>query len=254
MHATETKDSRRWREFDAHLEGISLSWQREARRRLVMEAIAAAGRYREAGEGAAAAAVTDARWIDYLDRVWRYAVTHAGTRAAAVLGVSADATYLDHAAVRYLQGESKRRGEGIAETSRAMIAKWIHEGLGENLMPAGIERLIATEGRRVAQWRGAMIGSTETHAASWFGSWLTVGRAGGRWEKIWAAPRRGGITCDQHKSTHGQRRPLADPFRVLNDYEADQPAESLNYPGDSGFSPRPSNVINCRCAMDFERL
>jgi len=71
--------------------------------------------------------------------------------------------------------------------------------------------------------------------------------------KIWYGPRSAHITCDQHKTVRGQRRGLRDAFSVRQDYEPDLGEDRMMYPGDGEQGARASNVINCRCWMDFLR-
>jgi hypothetical protein len=120
-------------------------------------------------------------------------------------------------------------------------------------MTAETARRIVADAGEMAIWRSATIGLTESHAAGYFGAYTGAIQTLRGWVKVWTAPRAPGITCDQHKSTQGQRRPLRDTFAVVNDYEPDGPAEAMQYPGDGEHGARASNVINCRCAMEFER-
>jgi len=55
------------------------------------------------------------------------------------------------------------------------------------------------------------------------------------------------------KVGRGQRRPVRDPFSVVNDYDDAGIADRMQYPGDGELGAQPANVINCRCYLDFER-
>jgi hypothetical protein len=254
MDTTAEKAARQWREFDVYLVQAGEAWGRDARRRLVDETAAAADGYRRGNEGAAINAIRDAVWIEYLTRLYRSVTVHAGERAAELLDVAADTALLTGVALGYLDRNAEPRGAGIAETSRDNVRRWIRQGRDEDEAPATIGRRIAAEGRTASQWRSMLIATTETHGASWLGAWSAARHSHLSLTKIWEAPRRAGVTCDQHKSTHGQRRPLIEPFHVLNDYEPGTAEDAMQHPGDAEMGARASNIINCRCAMDFDRV
>jgi hypothetical protein len=250
------KAARIYRAFDQFMAQAGRGASRSAHTRLVAEAGKAARTFSGgAGEAAALAEVLDSTWTAYLGLVWVEAVTRAGVLTAESLGVTkVDAGVFDRAARLYLQRNAAGRGSGIAETSRKAIAKSIEYGQVTRETPAEIGRRILADAETAAEWRSATIGLTESHAAGNYGAWKGAAQTLRGWVKIWAAPRAAGVTCDQHKSTQGQRRPLLDAFDVRNDYEPEnEAADVMNYPGDGEYGARASNVINCRCAMEFVR-
>lgn len=248
------KGARIYRAFDSFMVQAGRGATRSAHVRLVAEAHKAANAYAAgAGEAGALGQVQDSVWSAYLGLVWIETVTKAGQVTAEQLGGKVDAGVFDRAARLYLDRNARNRGAGIAETSRAAVAASIGRGLMAAEMPADVARRIVAEAEAAAIWRSATIGLTESHAAGNFGALAGAIQTLRGWLKVWTAPRAPGITCDQHKSTQGQRRPLRDTFAVVNDYEPDEPAEAMNYPGDGEHGARASNVINCRCAMEFER-
>lgn len=250
------KGARIYRQFDLYLEQAGRIATRGAHVRIVSEANRAARALANgAGDAAALAEVLDGAWADYLARVWIETVTTAGGLMADILsGGKVDSGVFDRIGRLYADRHARARGAGIAETSRNAIAASIARGqdAGETLAEVG-RRIVADAGS-AATWRGATIGSTEAHAAGYCGAWNAAVQTLRGWIKVWAAPRAAGVTCDQHKSAHGQRRPLRDAFDVANDYEApDATADKLQYPGDGERGARASNVINCRCGMEFQR-
>lgn len=243
-----------YRLFDRFMEQAGNRATSGARARLVAEARKAANTYRAgAGEAAALGVIQDVQWEQYLNLVWREVVTSAGGLMLQAMQVPADSGALDRTARLYLARNGATRGAGIANTSRNHVADSIADGLAEHETTAEVARRIAADAETRASWRGATIGSTESHAAGYLGAWSAALQSLRRWDKVWTAPRARGVTCDQHKSTHGQRRGLRDAFDVANDYEPDGGSDRMNYPGDGEIGARPSNVINCRCAMEFER-
>lgn len=253
--AMPAKSARMYRAFDHFMAQAGRGASRSAHTRLVAEAGKAARAFEAgAGEAAALGEVLDSTWAAYLGLVWVEIVRRAGVLTAESLGASSvDAGVFDRAARLYLDRNARTRGAGIAETSRKAIQKSMDDGRAAKETPAEIGRRILDDAEAAAVWRGATIGSTESHAAGNFGALIGAVQTLRGWAKIWTAPRAPGITCDQHKSTHGQRRPLRDAFAVVNDYEPDEPAEAMNYPGDGEHGARASNVINCRCTMEFAR-
>jgi len=250
------KSTRMYRKFDDYLATAGKSATRGAKSRLVVEARKAAIAYRDgSGEAGALAEVSDAKWTDYLDAVWRAVVPHAGKLTVEMLGGEADAGAFDRIARLYVDRNAAGRGAGIANTSRNAIAGWIAEGLEEFETNSEIARRIIAESEKAAEWRSATIGLTESHAAGYLGAWSGALQTLRGWVKIWAAPRARGITCDQHKSAHGQRRGLREAFHVANDYEisVDPTRDEMAYPGDGERGARASNVINCRCDMELRR-
>jgi len=254
LMAVPAKSARIYRAFDSFMAQAGRGASRSAHTRLVAEAGKAARAFAGgAGDAAALAEVLDSTWTAYLGLVWVETVTRAGVLTAESLGAAADAGVFDRAARLYLDRNARTRGAGIAETSRKAIQKSIDDGREAKETPAEIGRRIIDDAEAAGVWRSATIGLTESHAAGNFGALTGAVQTLRGWLKVWTAPRAAGVTCDQHKSTHGQRRPLRDTFAVVNDYEPDVPAEAMNYPGDGEHGARASNVINCRCAMEFRR-
>ena len=253
--AIEEKAARVYRQFDSFMHQAVRSATRTAHIRLVGEAGKASRAYGSgAGLAAALAEIQDWVWAGYLGRVWGETVTHAGRLAVEALGITnVDAGIFERAARLYLDRQGKRRGAGIAGTSRKAVLASIEAGREARETPAEVARRILADAEEMAMWRSATIGSTQAHAAGMFGAWTGAVKTLPGWGKGLAAPRAPGITCDQHKTAHGQRRGLREAFEVANDYEEGEPADRLNYPGDGELGARPSNVINCRCAIEFVR-
>jgi len=253
--AVPAKAARMYRAFDAFMQQAGRGASRSAHTRLVAEAGKAARAFAGgAGEAAALGEILDSTWTAYLGLVWVETVTRAGALTAESLGAtSVDAGVFDRAARLYLQRNAAGRGAGIAATSRKAVAASIGRGLMVGETPADVARRIIDDAEAAAVWRAATIGLTEAHAGGNLGAFTGAIQTLRGWVKIWTAPRADGVTCDQHKSTQGQRRDLREPFAVLNDYEPDEPAEAMNYPGDGEHGARASNVINCRCTMEFRR-
>jgi hypothetical protein len=218
-----------------------------------MEARKAASAFERGAGVSLVDAVQDSVWASYLGLVWIEVVTNAGQLTAEALGGKVDAGVFDRAARLYLDRNARTRGAGIAETSRKAINDSMERGRLAGETTAETARRIVADADQAAIWRSATIGLTESHAAGHFGAFTGAVQTLRGWVKVWTAPRAPGITCDQHKSAQGQRRPLREFFEVVNDYEPDEPAETMNYPGDGEHGARASNVINCRCAMVFER-
>jgi hypothetical protein len=255
--AMPAKSARIYRAFDHFMAQAGRGAARSAHTRLVAEAGKAARAYSGgAGDAAALGEVLDSTWASYLGLVWVETVTRAGVLTAESLGAAAiDAGVFDRAARQYLDRNGRSHGAGIAATSRKAIQKSIDDGREAKETPAEIGRRILDDAEAAAVWRAATIGSTEAHAAGNLGALTGAVQTLRGWAKVWTAPRAAGVTCDQHKSTHGQRRGLREAFDVANDYETDNPArDAMNYPGDGEHGARASNVINCRCAMEFRRL
>jgi hypothetical protein len=254
MTAHHEKIAQQYREFDVVMTRHRDNYTREAGNRLRMETRDAANAYRErGGEGPALRAIVPETWSDYLQKLWRTVPVNAGTLIAEILDVTADRALLEAAAMAYLRGNANERGAGIAQTSRDAVSRSIEAGREAGELPGGIALRIAKDGRDASLWRGATIGSTEVHAAAYFGAWNAARQSRLSLDKVWRAPRIHGVTCDQHKSTHGQRRAVLEAFDVLNDYEPEEAADLMDYPGDGERGARAQNIINCRCAMEFVR-
>ena len=253
--AIEEKAARVYRQFDSFMHQAVRSATRTAHIRLVGEAGKASRAYGSgAGLAAALGEIQDWVWAGYLGRVWSETVKPAGRLMVEALGVmNVDVGIFERASRLYLDRQAKRRGAGIAETSRKAVLASIEAGREARETPAETARRILADAEEMAQWRSATIGSTEAHAAGNYGAWTGAVQTLPGWLKVWARPHAAGVTCDQHKTAHGQRRGLREAFEVANDYEDGEPADRLNYPGDGELGARPSNVINCRCAIEFER-
>ena len=250
---SELKATRRWAAFDILARQNNRVFMSIAGRRLVNEGAGAAAAFLRGGRQAALDAVRDSVWVDYLVRLWLTVVAGAGESAAAVFDIETAPAALDWAAAEYNRRNSAERGAGIASTSRAHVARSIERAAGEDpgMEPAAISKRIYSDAVAAARWRSATIGMTEVHAASCFAAW-TVASARRGTVKIWSKPRNRSITCDQHKSAAGERRPVGDAFLIRNDYEPSAGADRMMYPGDGELGARASNVINCRCTIDFE--
>jgi len=253
MVANPVKSRRVWWSFDAAIHQDIATFSAVARRRLRTEGAAAALGYAAHGRPGALDAVTDKAWVDYLTRVWINTVETAGSHTAVVLGLGPQGGLFQSAAASYLKRNAAERGRMIADTSRKGIANAIDAGerFGDTI--ERMKRRIVTAAENASGWRSATIGSTEGHAAAGLGSFTAACQARGL-VKIWAGPRAERVTCDQHKTVRGQRRPVRDPFAVRNDYDDAGTADRMQYPGDGELGAQPANVINCRCYLDLERV
>ncbi len=252
MIADPVKTRRQWWTFDAAIHQEIATFSSVARRRLRAEGAAAALGYAAHGRPGALAAVTDKAWADYLTRVWMNTVETAGSHAGVVLGLGPQGGLFASVAAGYLKRNAAARGVLIADTSRKMIGNAIDAGerFGDTI--ERMKRRIVTAVENASGWRSVTIGSTEGHAAAGLGT-FTAGCQTHGLVKVWAGPRAERVTCDQHKTVRGQRRPMRDPFSVLNDYDDAGAPDRLQYPGDGELGAQPANVINCRCYLDFER-
>ena len=247
------KSARIYKPYDAFMLQAGRGATRSAHTRLAMEARKAANAYGAGDEAAALAAIQDSVWLSYLGLVWIETVTRAGQLTAEALGGKVDAGVFTRAAQLHVERFGRGLAGQFADASREMVAASIGRGLMAGETPADIAWRIVADADQAAIWRSADIGVSESHAAGNFGAYTGAVQTLRGWVKVWAAPRAPGITCDHHKSTQGQRRPLREFFAVVNDAEPDMPVETLNYPGDCEHGARASNVVNCRCAMEFER-
>lgn len=109
----------------------------------------------------------------------------------------------------------------------------------------------------IARARAAVIARTETHAASQFGGLEVAKTIPGTLMKVWASVEDhrvrdfilDGIDEYDHRSMDGVRVALDQPFRVPH---RSGTHEHIMFPGDPAGSP--GNIINCRCAMTYERV
>jgi hypothetical protein len=251
---TAVATTRTWWAFDRQATEDQQVFAKVARRRLRDESARAAAAYRAGGRAAATDAIVDSLWIDYLRRVWVNVVVNAGAHTFVILGAAENDHILEAAAGSYNARNAAERGAGIANTSRNKVKSSIEEGERKREPVERIARRIIADGEAAAAWRSLTIASTEVHAAACMGSLTAAIASGQRLAKIWYGPRLHSITCDQHKTVRGARRPLNVAFEVANDYEPDAGADSMMYPGDGEAGARASNVINCRCWLDFEVL
>jgi uncharacterized protein with gpF-like domain len=137
--------------------------------------------------------------------------------------------------------EAGQRIVGITDTTLARIRKVINEGIEQGLGSEEIARNIQRS-NAVSRIRARAIARTEVVGASNRGSYLGAKSTGLPLKKIWISTQDD-RTRDDHLMADGQEVGLDESFYVGG--------EEMNEPGDPHGSA--FNVINCRCAIAFQR-
>lgn len=129
--------------------------------------------------------------------------------------------------------------EGTRDTLRKILADLMAEGVG---IPNMAREIVKRTGE-INKVRATRIARTEVIGASNYGSLLGVQQAGIAVKKVWISTRDV-RTRDAHLAADGQAVNLDQDFTVNG--------EQLSFPGDPKGST--GNVINCRCAIGYERI
>jgi uncharacterized protein with gpF-like domain len=132
---------------------------------------------------------------------------------------------------------------GIDETTRKLINGVLKKASEEGLSIDDTEALLRKEYASMSSHRARTIARTEIVSASNAGSLQGAMQVSALVKKVWIATFDS-ETRDSHAEADWQLRGLDDPFNVGG--------EQLEYPGDPSGSAE--NVINCRCAIGYERI
>lgn len=142
----------------------------------------------------------------------------------------------------------------LGRTSKKLIARVIHKGVGEGLSNEDIAKNIVKTGKVTQPWRAKRIARTEVHSASVNAVNEATKSTGVDFEREWHSSVddrvRGRDPKDvwNHlrswpKGPNKERRGMEEPFRGTG--------ENLRYPGDPKGAA--GNIINCRCVLLYHR-
>lgn len=237
-------------QWDTLVERLAVRFAVPAHSLLNAEGRRAADAFAKTGrEAAALAAVEDAPWHDYLNRVWISTVPLAGGLVDAHIQAAAKAApvptatvqaFVD-AAVRWLRLNSGERVSAITQTSRDEIGNQIRIGFSKQETEEQIAARIVKHRRSVSPERAQTIARTEVHAASNYGSLQAATVSKAPLMKVWAA-RAGARPA--HAQASGQRQQLNDVFWVGG--------YGMQHPGDPEGGAPVGLIVNCRCIMTYE--
>ncbi len=142
---------------------------------------------------------------------------------------------LDAAIARHMTQHAAEAVVGISESTRAVIARVIAEGIAENLGQEEIAaRIVEATSGEIALQRARRIARTEVHFAAMYGQQAAAEASPLAFVKEWLATEDA-RTRQHHAEAHGQRVPLTGVFRVGD--------VTLRYPGDTAGPP--GEIINC---------
>lgn len=152
---------------------------------------------------------------------------------------------------RYIQASAAVRIVTITETSRKqaelLIRQILEEAIAEELSIFQTTELLEQEFPKrwkiASKFRAERIARTEIVGASNRGSYLGAKQTGLNLKKKWLVARDG-----REREWHGE---MAFKDAVFIDGYFIVGGERMEYPGDASASGR--NVINCRCAIGYER-
>lgn len=177
-----------------------------------------------------------------------------GTQRALKSAESPAETKLDDEAARltrlYIEKIAGKKIEEISRTSLLSVRRAIKAGLDKGEGTALIAKRIAAT-TAFSEVRARTIARTEVIAASNQGSLSAAQSTGANLAKVWVTTiddRTRGIAASEfdHFAADEQRVETLDaPFVVSG--------EELNFPADSSLGASAGNVINCRCAVVYER-
>lgn len=222
----------------------SVRWAGRAEKILQSEGERAAAAYAIGGEAAALAAVNEDAWKVYIDALW-LAIAPAG--AALVAEWIPKAAYDPYVAavLRYLHQYGAKRSRQLSATSRKKLSDLIQMFVERHEARETAAAKIREDWLATAKTRARVIARTEVHAAANFGSITAAEESQVSLVKIWThvSDRR---VRDTHIAAEGQRRGLREPFDI-GGYQ-------LQFPGDGSMGAPGAIVINCRCAMRYERV
>jgi uncharacterized protein with gpF-like domain len=144
--------------------------------------------------------------------------------------------------MEWLRMNGLRGATQIANTSRREIADHIDEGVAKNESSHQIAMRILTSVRSRRPARSEVIGHTEVHAASNYGSLSAAQQTRAQMAKFWVHMADNRVR-DSHRAAGGQRRTLDDAFLVSG--------ERLMFPGDVSMGASPGTVVRCRCHIAY---
>jgi len=138
-------------------------------------------------------------------------------------------------------GDTSR--EIIQRLIRQLVPEVIEEASGMQQAATMLRDRIESQWHTYARFRTERIVRTEITTASNAGSLKGIRSTGIPVKKVWAAAFSSN-TRDQHAEANGQKVKEEEYF-IVN-------GEQMEHPGDPSGSA--GNVINCRCAMTYERI
>lgn len=144
---------------------------------------------------------------------------------------------------RFVETNLVERIDGVTETTRTIMDKYIQEVVSEG---TGLQKIISELPKKVSdvnKVRAARIARTEVISASNYGNLLGAQETGIKMNKVWISTRDS-RTRDIHLDADGQSVDINGFFLVGGD--------RMQFPGDPSASAE--NVINCRCAIGYERV
>ncbi|HWT46637.1 MAG TPA: phage portal protein, partial [Vicinamibacterales bacterium] len=196
-------------------------------------------------------AVDSKAWVDTLGVAYRAVMQDFGARV--LEGLKAEAgerewkaasesveDWWSQGAEAFVQATVAQRVTGITETTKAVLAALVQEGIAAGESIPDIARRIRSTYESFSEARSTLIARTETIAASSAGSRYAAESTGLPLEHEWLATPDDRTRAD-HRKASGQRRPMAEPYEVGG--------YALMFPGDP--TAPPSEVIQCRCAELF---
>lgn len=150
---------------------------------------------------------------------------------------------LDERVIAFARERAAERVRGIDQATQARVGRVIARAVEQRTDLAGLSRQIESTLADVAPSRARQIARTEVGTATSFGDDAAARESGVPMLRVWLTARDGGLRHPSADGLEGQTRELGEPFDVRG--------YALDYPLDP--SGPASEVVNCRCALDYQR-
>jgi len=156
----------------------------------------------------------------------------------------------------YLTNVIARKVLGLTSTTQKDIA--LLTAFAQELREANpdysdtkIQRLVTDKLNKIAKDRAKVITNSEVAEASNLGGYISA-NLGLRKKKTWIS-RRDDRVRNSHIAMEGISIPIDEIFNVPSAIDpATLPIDLMRFPKDSSLGADLSNIINCRCAADYE--
>ncbi|MCU6603776.1 phage minor head protein [Peribacillus frigoritolerans] len=178
-------------------------------------------------------------------QIWiKETVELTGSMSLIELGLDVEFNSQDQKLLRYLQERSLRSAQliqGVSDES-VIMNLWDVVYEGHYSIEKAAESLM--DEFAFSKNRSRVIARTEIISAGRTGQYFADDQSGMVIGKKWMAAMQEGRTRPGHLKASGQVVKFDEPFKVEN---KNGEIELLLYPGDTSYSPSPSNTIQCRC-------